>query len=255
MTGSQLTLIVSSSALLVASGIVGVRLLVMSRKTRQLPEFFLGAGSVSVLLIYLPLMALTGLGRAPVGEVKLGLLAVASVFMWFGMSALFCFTWKAFRPDRDWAMWLCFVNSGLCALACGGMIASVMSSPADMPSFKAAQIWTGLMRVPMVINFLWTGYEGAANYIMCRRRQTLGLSDPVVANRFLLWAIVGFSEGAINLMSLALHVQGQGIMASPLALFLISVGGFTSAVLMILTFLPPAAYVKFLKNRARGQEI
>ncbi len=255
MSGSQIVLLISSTAFLGASGLVGLRLLWQAHQTRKLPELLMGLGLVCVIFVYLPIVAWSGLGRASTGEVKTAALAFGSCFMWLGFSCLFAFTWKTFRPDREWAMWLTFAMSSLMAASCGGMVACLLASPPDVPSFEAAKLWTGLVRVPMIVSFSWTSYEGITNHMMCRRRQALGLSDPVVTNRFLLWSIVGIIQSSINVVSLTLHVNGVGMMRSPTALFVVAFGSFVGSILMILTFFPPAMYLNLLRDRASGQEI
>ena len=99
------------------------------------------------------------------------------------------------------------------------------------------------------LSFLWTALESLTYHRMLRRRLALGLADPVVVNRFLLWALSG----------LALVALCGGIGASILAGYaplrdgppLLCIGGASvvASVTWYLAFLPPAGYVRFLRRR------
>lgn len=250
MSGSQLLLAVSSAALLLASGAVGIRLLLLSRRTGGVPEWLMGVGLSLLVFVCLPPMLLSGIGRLAVGEVGVVLLAAASVLLWLSFSCFAAFTWQAFRCDAAWALVLTGVISSALAASCGGMVASILASPADVGSFEAAQLWTGLLRVPVISCFAWTSVEGLHNWRMARRREALGLGDPVVTNRFLLWGVVGLIQTAVNTLSAVLHANGVGIMSSPLGLFVVAVAGLLGAVFLTLTFMPPPAYLAFVRGRA-----
>ena len=253
MAGSQLILVLTSAAFFLSAAGVGIRLLMLARRTRGLPERLMGVGLTCVITLYIPIMAYSGIGRLAVSEVKVGVLAFGSIFIWLGVTCLVAFTWKVFRPDEDWALALTVLLGSGVAAACGGMVASLLSSPGEARSFEVAQLWTGLLRVPMLISFGWTGLEGLHQYRLARRRYALGLGDPVVANRFLLWGVVGLVQVVITSVSVVLHFRGAGMMGSPVALFIMAVGGLVGAVFLILTFLPPKAYVSFVRRRAAAE--
>lgn len=250
MQASQLLLIVPSVALLLVAGIVGIRLLWLSHKTGGVPERLMGAGLFILLVIYLPMMAVSGMGRLAVGELKLGLLAFATVLLWGSFTSLVAFTWKAFRPNAAWATMLTMTLSASVAAAGGALIATLMMAPPEASSFEAGKFWTGLIRIPMLINFVWTGAEGMIAYRMARRRLAIGLGDPIVANRFLLWSIVGVVQVVTQGTGYWLHLMGIGLMASPVGLFVAAVGAMAGSVLMVLAFVPPSAYLRFIERRA-----
>ena len=79
----------------------------------------------------------------------------------------------------------------------------------------------------------------------------MGLGDPVVANRFLLW---GIGAGAAGLGSaigtLVQLVTGVVSTQVPWVLASSSAHGFVAAVAMWLAFMPPAAYTRWVGARA-----
>jgi len=254
MTGLQLYLATSSGALFLVSGAIGIRFLRLATRTRGVPECAMGTGLCSLVFFYLPVIVWSGVGRADVGDTKTTLLAFGGFFLWLGVTGFIVFTWRAFRPQAPWAMFLTALLSALCAWGCGGLIGALFASPADASSFEVCKFWTGMLRVTMWMNFTWTGIEGIHNYRMARKRLRLGLGDPVVANRFLLWGVVGICMAVVMSMSLYLHVQGIGMMIAPVALLLIAGGGMGCSVLMYLAFFPPVAYRRFLERHARVVE-
>ncbi len=63
-----------------------------------------------------------------------------------------------------------------------------------------------------IVPTAWACYESLRYYRSMHRRQTLGLADPIVANRFLLWSIW---TGAVTFLPLvALTIRGLSIAAS-----------------------------------------
>ncbi len=250
MDGTTLFLIVCFTAFVLCSGVVGVRLLCLARRTGELPERLMGLGLLCLVPINLPLMAWSRMGRVDVGEVRILVLAFALVFLWLGISCLVAFTWKTFRPDDGWAQILTILVCSVAAATITGMFVSVHSSPAEMPSFEATQLWARLVRLPMLVTYAWTGFESLYHYRMAWRRLVLGLGDPVVTNRFLLWGLVSIDLLVVNAASLLLHTQGVGVLASPVGLLVTSIGGLVGAVFLFLIFLPPAAYIRLVRHQA-----
>ena len=100
--------------------------------------------------------------------------------------------------------------------------------------------------------YSWTGYEGFRHYGMMRRRATVGLGDPVVANRFLLWAIAGSLQVISALVTVQTLRTGGNIAADPAAVLATSLVGVFNSVLLVLIFMPPARYVRWLTRDPRG---
>ncbi|MFT5443106.1 MAG: hypothetical protein ACI8W3_002152 [Myxococcota bacterium] len=246
----KLFMTLGSGALLLTCGLVGLRLLWLSWRTGGMPERLLGIGYSSVIFVFVPLLVASGMGREQVGDVKLGLLAAGCIACCVGFTCVMSFTGKTFRPNEPWADVLIFVLSGAMAMACGGLIGAIIAGPVASRSFEVGQLWTGLLRAPAVVMFLWTGIEGIRHYRMARRRESLGLGSPVVTNRFMLWGLAGVSQGGVGVIAMTLHFSGQGAMISPGALLVTATGGLISATLMFIAFLPPKAYVKMLQRRA-----
>lgn len=250
MSSAKLFLIISSSAFLLSCGAIGIRLTLLSRRTGGMPERMLGIGLATMTCVAVPLNAISGLGRLNAGELDYRALVLGNIALWIGFTGVAGFTWKAFRPADEWAAMLMLALSSAMAAVCGGTVAAQLSSPPELSAFEAGFLWSGLLRIPLVVAFAWTAIESLRNYGMARKRIAIGLGDPVVANRFLLWGIVGVVQVCVHTVSLTLHFQGMGMMQSAIGLFVVSAGGLAGAALLYLTFMTPQAYERFLRSRA-----
>ena len=183
---------------LVCAG-VGVRLLLLARQTRALPEMLIGIAFTTIGLVGFPLMAASGFGQGNVGDVNITLLALGLISLSLCIVSLFSFTWRVFRPNEPVAVMI----TALAAIGVGVIVVmtlrSVLGSPADMPSVEAAGLWTSSLRLPFGVWYGWTAFESLRCYVLGRRRQALGLSDPVVVNRFLIWGLMGALQSLTNI--------------------------------------------------------
>lgn len=230
--------------------IVGLRLLWLARRTRALPELLIGAAFTTIGLVGFPLMAASGFGRLSAGEINIPMLVIAQISLAFSIIAVFSFTWRVFRPKVRWAAAL----TGLSAMGVGLIVfmtvRSIISSPADMSSLDAAGPWSSAFRLPFGVWYGWTAYESLRCYAQGRRRLALGLSDPVVINRFLLWGSMGALESVANIGALTLELQGLSPFTNPAGAMIMALNGLLGTGLMFLTFMPPDAYRRFVERRA-----
>lgn len=237
-------------ALFAVSGAVGIRMLLLARRTRQLPELLIGLAFAGQVFGFIPLMAASGAARLPAGEVHMPLFVAAQGMLLIGFAASTGFIWRTFRP-----------GSGSVALAwCGlqlllvglqfRLVDAMVNAPADLPSFLATHSQAAWMRLPFLLANLWMAGEGLREYTMAKRRLALGLSDPVVTNRLLLWSLLGISQLGLHTVSLVLHTRGVGLMSSPAGLSVMLSAGGVASIVMILAFWPPRPYLRFIERRS-----
>ena len=96
---------------------------------------------------------------------------------------------------------------------------------------------------------LWGSSEALRYYAAMRRRLALGLADPVVTNRFLLWG-VAMSAGVIaSLSGLFMTISG---MVNPGAwpYLVLGISTTISPVAQWFAFFPPRSYCEWLQNSA-----
>jgi hypothetical protein len=249
MGGTVLLVAAANGLFALACGTVGVRLLLLARRSHQLPELYLGLG-FCCMVAAVGVLGASGLGRETVGEVDLLLLAVGLALLWFSITAQAAFTWKTFRSSCGWAEILVLSIGAAEALVVGGVLHSLGSAERSVSNFEAAHSWLALLRLPLGASYLWTCVEALLEYGMARRRQHLGLGDPVVTNRLLLWALTS-STGVFSIfLGTTLHLAGKGPFADPVAAGCMAMGGFVAASLLWLAFIPPARYERWISARA-----
>jgi hypothetical protein len=89
-------------------GVVGGRLLWLASRTRELPEFCIGAGLFTVAVVAFPLLGVSGLGAKTVSEVNLPVMTAGLVALLFAITNLYAFTWRVFRPTEWSSIASCF---------------------------------------------------------------------------------------------------------------------------------------------------
>lgn len=231
-------------AFTVVSGIVGVRLLLLARRTRQLPEFCVGLGLLTVGAIGYPLSIAARLG---VGGPATALLTAISVTMSAtGSAAIYYFTWSVFRRGAVWARLLCVASTvAMAAYAADGVYRSFTEAPGWLGQVDA---WFVVLQVATIFSYAWTAVESLRYYRMLRRRLALGMADPVVANRFFLWFLSGvFASAGSGMVTLLAALGGQPY-DSVLGRGAVGLGGLAASVVLALAFVPPRAYLRWLRG-------
>jgi len=229
----------------------------MVRGSWPLPEVSLATGYLLIAGLGYPMAAASVAGGDFLGETNaLAVLIVGSIIMRFGLAGIFVFTWKTFRPDAGWARTLTFVGIALLAINGAHGITALLAAP----SYEAAVVFAGsgsptvsIVALTAVV-FGWPAAESLGYYVKLRRRQALGLADPVVVNRFLLWGIACASSVFIAFVNVATAVAGLNIMEFRPAMLTSASLGVMNSILLILAFLPPAAYRRFIRRRAGMSE-
>lgn len=221
---------------------VGVRLLRLSYRTREVPEMQLGVyfslSGVAYLLWVLPIL------------VNLGSVAEDADFAaWivFGIGTLFylIFVRRVFRPHASWAGALVYGCSA--ALAVGGGV--LMARGEQYPGLGDVYLW--LRWVGYTVPCAWITLEAASARRVAARRLRVGLSDPIVVNRYLLLGIFGtfqtlacFSD---VLMSIDVVTDRSASALSDALLGGFEVAGIAA---LWLAFFPPARYRAWVSESA-----
>jgi hypothetical protein len=233
---------VGGGAYCVVAFLIGVRLIGLSLRTRQLPELLIGLAVLFLAGIGYPLSAVArevpGLGassRAALGAAA-GLLALV------GLATNTGFTWVIFRRGVPWANALLV---GVSLAAAGSFVAQCFGG-----GWAEGELFWSVLPLPITISFGWAFAECGRYHLMLRRRLRLGLADPVVTNRFGLYATatgLAVITNVVGWVFWALHLE---MLTHPLGSPLLFVLGTSSSALMMLAFLPPRAYLAWLRRQA-----
>ena len=217
----------------------------MWRETRKLPELMiailiLGVGTVAV-----------GLGFVIRSLAPEGILREAGLFIPVlgadaGMAALCIFTWQVYRPASQIARLTTYavVTAMVLVVGYGAYLGSTQSLEVGPLSVLSALIYVGAM--------VWSAIEALIYWSALRKRMRLGLADPLVTNRVLLWGMATGTAGVGIAIGMAARHWGGVIEYQNSWVALCYAGhGFVAAIAFWLAFQPPAAYVRWVVGNAR----
>jgi len=238
---------------IVATAIVATRLLLVYKRLRQPPELFLG-------LAYL-LAGTVGWGGLLVGTLATpkgqslteGYQAWSVVFGDAGTFCFYLFVWYMFRRESTLAkavltaVALVFVAS----LGRDTFLHGVTFGP---PPGSATTVAGAVARVAV---FPWMAGEAFASYAAFRRRARIGLGNPLVANRLLLWGISGVLAFIVSSVSTGLYWSATDTVDATLkqnqAGGLYGLLAALSSVALWLAFFPPKSYQAWIENSAKQE--
>ncbi|MBI3201403.1 MAG: hypothetical protein HYZ29_07660 [Myxococcales bacterium] len=234
---------------MLASLVVGSRVLGLWWRTRKLPELLLAVATLCVGFIAY------AVGTA--GKILVeGTQDQRALFTLIGLSvecighvALVAFSWRVFRPREAWAGGLAGTLTALIAVALAGEIVSgELLRYSDMIPISGPWVPFGLAARGAAPT--WMALECFHLHHKLRLRQRIGLADPLVVNRVLLWGVaigcpaLGFAVSIAHRL-----VYGTGLRAHVWALSTVSLLATTSAVALSLAFFPPKVYRRWLEER------
>jgi len=230
-----------------ACALVGARLLTLAHRTRKLPELAFGAGFLLLGVLGQPIAVLARSPLAGSPELAGALLAVGLAAQSLGCLCLDAGTWQVFRPaSRGAAAAVVGVAAIFAASLLGHGLTVGFAGGADRGAFY----WAGLLARGG--SFAWCAAEALLYHRQMRRRLRVGLGDPVVANRFLLWAIA--SLGLVAAFLTFVTAKLAGVNAATSRPFLVTSFGVavTCGVAMWLAFFAPEAYTRRIAARGAG---
>jgi hypothetical protein len=230
--------------------LVGLKLLIISARTRKFPEFAVGAALFSYAALSQPaLLATYALGEEASVGLRMAIAALRITAFYVTLLGLSLFTWQVFGAQSRWRQALA-AGVAVTGLISGGLImwATWLKLSAGLPSPAYARI--GMMG-HYVVTFGWVSLESLRYPAVMRKRQAMELADPAVTNRFFVW---GAGEGAASLLVLALLVVTLGRSeispADPLTSWLVTLAGLVNTLVWWLTFTPPTAYLRWVREGA-----
>lgn len=239
--------LVSTAAFSVVATVVAIRLVALGRRTHRIPECTLGlaiglTGGLGYGILMVGMIGRRAAGWDDAPEFYTWVIGLGWVLHHLGVSFMLDFVRRVFRPGERWAGLL---QAGLCAILWGGWLMNVIQGElvASRPGFYYWISFAVIGSYP-----LWTAAEALHYWNMMRKRVALGLADPLVTNRFLLWAIASLGTMA-SIWTVQLPTLLGYEILTPAAEHITSITMIATAVLGIvtictywLTFFPPAWY-------------
>jgi hypothetical protein len=96
---------------------------------------------------------------------------------------------------------------------------------------------------------IWIAAEGFLNYRKARQRLRLGLCEPLVCNRYLLWGLAGAVWIVYDLALAAQYIDFEVTQQwSPSLDALVSSLGASAVAVIWFVFFPPAFYRRWIRN-------
>ncbi len=223
--------------MVVADSVVGLRLLRLAWRSRQLPEALLGTTLIGFAGVGYPL-SITARRAAEAGEVWAEPLLGAALAAQNGACiAMLVFTWWTFRRTTG-------ARIGLLL----GLLALVTSPIA--PLAGAAASWDSgpfyaLGFAGRAGAFAWASTEAWLYWQRLRRQARLGIGpqDAAVLDRFRLWGIGSAAVVVGFALFLGARLAGLDVARNPWLLVSTSAAGLISGITIWLAFLPPRAYL------------
>ncbi|HEY8119914.1 MAG TPA: hypothetical protein VII78_01245 [Myxococcota bacterium] len=241
-------LAISTVAFIVAGAVVGVRLLRLAMRTHELTDYIVACSVLVLSPITYPLILVGTLGNFSLDETKL-LSSISTTLIMIGWTGVFIFTQRVFRSGEMWAR--VFVGVGIAVIWYDGAagIAFIQAAPdrAALQSPHSPLLW---VQVAAIVVYAWSAFEGFRCWTLARRRLALGLADPLVVNRFLLWGFIGLSSLLSIVPSLVISLSGGNGMTHVGSRLCTAIGGLSASIALQLAFLPPAGYRRWVEARA-----
>jgi len=221
--------------------IIGIRLVLLSRRTRRLPELLVGLGVLLLAGVGYPLSVVArevpGLSDAMRGAIGVAAGLVSVV----GVTANTGFIWVLFRKGVAWADAL-FAAVGLGA-------AGLFLAQTLLGDWVAGNLFWSWLPLLITVSFGWAFVECGHYHLALRRRMRLGLADATVTDRFRLYAVGTGLAVVTNLSGWVFWYREIEMPTNPIGGFLLFALGTSSSACMLLAFLPPRAYLAWVSRR------
>ncbi|MCH8084520.1 MAG: hypothetical protein IH885_09830 [Myxococcales bacterium] len=227
--------------------IAGTRLIRLSWRSQKSPELLLGSSLLLWGLAYVCWQIPIEMGN-PLTQ---PLLFAARVFTDAATIVFATFTWIAFRSQARWAKTLVF------AIAIGvftGIAGSI--AVGDWGGIQPiSNPWWWADWAAGLVALSWVGVEGFIHYRNARPRVRLGLCDPLVCNRYLLWGITGIVWTAVwgALVFEYIEFETQQVWSSAME----RVAGtldITGVALVLIICFPPRFYQRWIAGASPAPE-
>jgi hypothetical protein len=241
--------LVSTYAFIVFCVVLGVRLVRLARRSGARPELLLGGalglmGGIGYgLLITLVFARGWFAGNESAAAVIPAISIFAKALHDLGVLLMLGFVLTVFRPTERWARVLAAVMATALLV---GNVGHAASDGFRTVRLQTSWYWLGFATIGTLP--AWAAIESFLYHGMMRKRQAIGLANPMVVNRFMLWGVANiFSVLAVWTVSLPsilrVALENQVDMA-PFTLSLTALWGIGAIGSYWLAFFPPAWYAR-----------
>jgi hypothetical protein len=219
---------------ILASLIIGVRILLLARRTLQLPELAMGLGLVLMGGLSYPINVAARMSVDLSPDTRVGMMILSQLLMWVGCVAIGIFNWRVFRPESWWPL-------GLLVTFASTMLVIFFIQCMTVGMFAFVDAREGVYRfnmVPQGVPYFWGFVESFLYHRKSRKRMQLGLASPLVTRRIGLWAITMGASTAINWFMITLEMLNIDSATAPIAGAFVGPVGMVCAVSLWIAFRP-----------------
>jgi hypothetical protein len=245
MRVTDLVAAVGGGAFVLASLVVGLRLILLARRTGGSAEAILGWALFLMGGVSYPLTTLAIQGTGLPHELRVAFAAMHMLLNAVGMTGIAIFTRRVFRPEAVWSLAAILAALLIYALSALGVVFDSGFEPflqGDMGYWKGSQVVA--IGVP-----LWSGFEAFSYHAMLRKRLKLGLAEPAVVERFLLWGSAMWLAAFLTTVSMVMEAMGWVMIGTTAGALLVGPLGLGIALLLWLAFFPPRPYLAWVTRR------
>jgi hypothetical protein len=232
---------IGGSAYCVVGFVIGLRLVLLSARTRKLPEFFIGVATLFLAGLGYPLSAVAREVPDLPASIRTVLGVTGALLAVVGLVANTGFVWMLFRRGEAWA------NALFAAVGLGAVGLFVAQSIRG--GWASGDLFWSWVPFWVTVSFGWAFLECGHYHLLLRRRLRLGMAEAVVTNRFGLYAAATGVAVVTGLVGWCFRWLQLEMVTDPVGGLLLFVLGTTSSSLMLLAFLPPRAYLAWLRAR------
>ena len=235
-------------AFILASLGIGIRLLLLSFRTRKLPEIAMGLGLLLMGGIGYPVIAVARLAIELPDGVRGALGFIHMLSMLLGVFALAFFNRRVFRPESSQARLAVLAISAGMAITLVGQ--GVFGSGYLEVATGITSPWLRAQLFLPATALGWASVESLRYHHLLRRRLALGLTDPLITERFRLWGIGTGAATLLNATSSTTTAMGYDMATTVVGALMIGALGLVAAGSTWFAFVPPAAYARWVRARA-----
>jgi hypothetical protein len=245
-------------AFFVASLVVGVRLILLWTRTRELPELLIGIGVLGIgpvgfgsqrVAQVLLMNARASDPEAAIPSSVIALMLIGGASAVIGVVCKLFFNTRVYHADSQimarlmWAGAVGIIGLLAYRIVIGDLVPS--SSPSALANIQSfAQIFV----------LVWGSLEALVYWRRMQRRTALGLADPAVTNRFLLWGIGAGAAGVGSLIgTVAALTLGQANTEVGWVVVSSSLHGLVAAIALSLAFIPPPSYLRWVRRNVGAE--
>jgi hypothetical protein len=243
--------LVSTYAFVVFCMVLGVRLVRLARRNAARPELLLGSALFLMGGLGYGILITMAFSRGWFGEAGLAwiptLSLIGKALHDVGVLCMIGFVLTVFRPTEPWARALA---GTMAAALVVGYVGHALSDGFRDVRPGTPWYWLGFVTIGTLP--IWNAIEAFLYHGQMKKRAALGLAEPMVVNRFLLWGIASiFSALAVwtvSIPSMLSFAADRQMALAPFTLSLTATWGIGSIGTYWLAFFPPAWYARRVKS-------